>query len=64
MEKKYKFRCDHPLDQTDARVELNKKGEVKDIGKEISVKKTHAEFLEDYLKFQKSLDQKYLLNIL
>ena len=44
MEKKYKFRYDHPLDQAD-KVELNKIGEVKDIGKEISVKKTHAEFL-------------------
>ena len=42
--KKYKFRYDHPLDQAD-KVELNKIGEVKDIGKEISVKKTHAEFL-------------------
>ena len=42
--KKYKFRYDHPLEQAD-KVELNKKGEVKDIGKEISIKKTHAEFL-------------------
>ena len=30
MEKKYKFRYDHPLEQAD-KVELNKKGEVKDI---------------------------------
>ena len=43
MEKKYKFRYDHPLDQAD-KVELNKIGEVKDIGKEISVKKLMLNF--------------------
>ena len=43
LEKEIQIRYDHPLEQAD-KVELNKKGEVKDIGKEI-YKKTHAEFL-------------------
>ena len=43
MEKEIQFRYDHPLEQAD-KVELNKKGEVKDIGKEIYIKKHMLNF--------------------
>ncbi len=42
--KRYKYRYDHPISQAD-KVELNKQNLVKSIGKDISIKKTHAEFL-------------------
>jgi|TARA_X000001036_G_scaffold432825_1_gene469382 L-glutamine-phosphate cytidylyltransferase len=42
--KRYKFRYDHPYSQAD-KVRINKKGEVKIIGKQMKLKDTNAEFL-------------------
>lgn len=41
---RYKFRFDHPVAQAD-KVELDKKNLIRSIGKNILIKKTHAEFL-------------------
>lgn len=58
--KRYKFRYDHPYTQAD-KVRVNKKGEVKNIGKEIKLKDTNAEFL-GILKLTKKGCQIFLKN--